>query len=93
MDLGGVSYEQVEWCLFGGRRWPGVLCVLGKREPCVPVVLLRSTEDSQILLKGLVGSFAGSVSLRVVRRTDVLMDVQEAAEVCGEFRREAYISI
>ena len=59
----------------------------------MPVVLLRSTEDSQVLLEGLVGSFTGSISLGVVRCTDVLVDVQEAAEVCGEFRREAYVSI
>ena len=59
----------------------------------MPVVLLRSTEDSQVLFKGLVGSFAGSISLGVVRCTDVLVDVQEAAEVCGEFRCEAYVSV
>ena len=59
----------------------------------MPVVLLRSTEDSQVLLKGLVGSFAGSVSLRVVCRADVLVDIQEVAEVCGKFRREAYVSV
>ena len=59
----------------------------------MPVVLLCATEDLQILLKGLVGSFTGSVSLGVVCCTDVLVDVQEAAEVCGEFRCEAYISI
>ena len=59
----------------------------------MPVVLLRSTEDSQVLLEGLVGSFTGSISLGVVRCTNVLVDVQEAAEVCGEFRREAYVSV
>ena len=59
----------------------------------MPVVLLRSTEDSQVLFKGLVGSFTGSISLGVVRCTDVLVDVQEAAEICGEFRCEAYVSI
>ena len=59
----------------------------------MPVVLLRSTEDSQVLLKGLIGSFAGSISLRVVRCADILVDVQETTEVCGEFRCEAYVSI
>ena len=59
----------------------------------MPVVLLHSAEDSQVLLKGLVGSFAGSVSLRVVCRADILVDIQEAAEVCGKFRCEAYISV
>lgn len=51
----------------------------------MPVILLCPTEDSQVLFKGLVGSFAGSVCLRVVCSTDVLLDVKEAAEVCGEF--------
>ena len=59
----------------------------------MPVVLLRSAEDSQVLLKGLIGSFAGSIGLRVVRCADVLVDVQEATEVCGEFRREAHVSV
>ena len=59
----------------------------------MPVVLLRSTEDSQVLLEGLVGSFTGSISLGVVRCADVLVDIQEATEVCGEFRREAYVSV
>ena len=49
--------------------------ILGEGEPCVPIILLSSTEDLQILLKGLIGSFAGSISLRVIRRADVLMDV------------------
>ena len=59
----------------------------------MPVVLLHSTEDSQVLFKGLIGSLTGSISLGVVRCTDVLVDVQEAAEVCGEFRHEAYVSV
>jgi hypothetical protein len=59
----------------------------------VPIVLLGSAEDSQILLKGLIGSFAGSISLRVIRRTDILMDIQKAAEICGKFRRETDISV
>ena len=75
MNLGGISYKQIEWRLFGGCRWPGILCILGKREPCVPVVLLRSTEDSQVLLEGLVGSFTGSISLGMVRCADVLVDI------------------
>jgi hypothetical protein len=41
----------------------------------VPIVLLGSTEDSQILLKGLIGSLTGSISLRVIRHADILMDV------------------
>ena len=46
----------------------------------MPVVLLGATEDSQILLKGLIGSFAGSISLRMICRTDVLIDLEKAAE-------------
>ena len=59
----------------------------------MPVVLLRSTEDMQILLKGLIGSFTGSIGLRVIRCTDVLMDVEKAAKFCGKFRCEADISV
>ena len=59
----------------------------------MPVVLLCATEDSQILLKGLIGSFTGSISLRVIRRADVLMDVQKAAKICGKFRCEADITV
>ena len=51
----------------------------------MPVVLLHSTEDSQVLFESLVGSFTGSISLGVVRCADVLVDVQETTEVCGEF--------
>ena len=29
----------------------------------------------------------------MIRRTDVLMDVQKAAKVCGKFRREADIAV
>jgi len=46
----------------------------------MPVVLLGATEDLQVLLKGLVGSFAGSISLRVICRADVLMDLEKVAE-------------
>ena len=41
----------------------------------MPIVLLGATEDLQILLKGLIGSFASSICLRVIRHADVLMDV------------------
>ena len=59
----------------------------------MPVVLLRSTEDSEVLFERLVGSLAGSIRLRVIRRADVLMDIEKSAEFCGEFRREADISV
>ena len=59
----------------------------------MPVVLLHSTEDAQILLKGLISSFASSIGLRVICCTDVLMDVEKAAEFRGEFGCEADISV
>ena len=59
----------------------------------MPVVLLGAAEDSQILLKGLIGSFTSSICLRVIRRADVLMDVQKVAKICGKFRREADIAV
>ena len=59
----------------------------------MPVILLRSTEDAQILLKSLIGSLASSIGLRVIRCADVLMDVQKAAKFCGKFGCEADISV
>ena len=46
----------------------------------MPVVLLGATEDSQILLKSLIGPFTGSISLRVVCHADVLIDLEKATE-------------
>ena len=43
----------------------------------MPVVLLGATEDLQILLKGLIGPFAGSISLRVICCADVLIDLKK----------------
>jgi hypothetical protein len=59
----------------------------------VPVVLLHATEDPEILFKRLVGSFTGSICLWVIRRADVLMDVEKSAEFCGKFGREADVSV
>ena len=46
----------------------------------MPVVLLGTTEDLQILLKGLIGSFTGSISLRVICCANVLIDLEKAAK-------------
>ena len=59
----------------------------------MPVFLLRATEDAQILLKTLIGSLTGSIGLRVIRCADVLMNIKKTAEFCGEFGREADISV
>ena len=59
----------------------------------MPVILLRSTEDAQILLESLIGSLASSIGLRVIRCADVLMDIKKTAEFCGEFGCEADISV
>ena len=59
----------------------------------MPVILLRSTEDAQILLEGLVGSLTSSISLRVIRCADVLMDIEKAAKFRGKFGCEADISV
>ena len=59
----------------------------------MPVVLLRSTEDAQILLEGLVGSLTSSIGLRVICRADVLMDIEETTEFCGKFGCETDISV
>ena len=44
----------------------------------MPVVLLSTTEYAKVLFKSLVGSFAGSVCLRVIGCADVLVDIQDA---------------
>ena len=75
MDLWCITNEQVKWCSFGSCRGPGILGILCEGEPCVPIVLLGATEDLQILLKGLIGSFASSIRLGVIRHADVLMDI------------------
>ena len=59
----------------------------------MPVVLLSATEYTKILFKGLIGSFAGSIRLRVISCTDVLADVQDAAEFCQEFGYKADVSV
>jgi len=41
----------------------------------VPVILLSATEHTKVLFEGLIGTFTGSVCLRVIGRADVLMDV------------------
>jgi hypothetical protein len=59
----------------------------------VPVVLLCAAEYPKVLFERLVGSFTSSICLRVIRRADVLMDVEKSAEFCGKFRREVDISV
>ena len=59
----------------------------------MPVVLLRSTEDTQILLESLIGPFTSSIGLRVIRCADVLMDIEKSTEFCSEFGCEADISV
>jgi hypothetical protein len=66
---------------------------LRKGEPFVPVVLLCSAEDLEVLFERLICSFACSIRLRVIRRTDILMDVEKSAEFGGEFGRKADISV
>ena len=59
----------------------------------MPIVLLRPTEDAQILLESLIGSLASPIGLRVIRCADVLMDIEKAAKFCGKFGCEADISV
>ena len=59
----------------------------------MPIVLLRSTEDAQILLESLVSSLTSSIGLRVICCADDLMDIEKATEFCGEFGCEVDISV
>jgi len=45
----------------------------------MPVVLLSAAQYPKVLFKGLIGSFTGSICLRVISCTDVLADIQDAA--------------
>jgi len=36
----------------------------------------------EVLLQGLIGSFACSIGLRVICCANVLMDIEDAAEFC-----------
>jgi len=44
----------------------------------MPIVLLGTTEDMQILFKCLIGPFTCSISLRVIHHADVLFDAEKA---------------
>ena len=66
---------------------------MGEGKPFMPVILLRSAEDSQILFESLIGSLTSPIGLRVIRCTDVLMDIEKATEFCGKFGCEADISV
>ena len=46
----------------------------------MPVVLLGTAKDMQILFKHLIGSFTCSICLRVICCTDILFDVKKMAE-------------
>ena len=59
----------------------------------MPVILLRSTENAQILFEGLIGPLTSSISLRVIRCADVLMNVKKTAKFCGEFGCKTDISV
>ena len=59
----------------------------------MPVILLRPTEDAQILFEGLIGPFTSSISLRMIRCADILMDIEKATEFCSEFGCEADIPV
>ena len=77
--LWSVSYKEVERGFLCCCRWPRVFGVLCEGEPCVPVVLLSSAEYLEILFQGLIGSFTCSIGLRVICRTDVLLNIEKVA--------------
>jgi len=46
----------------------------------MPVVLLGTAKDMQVLFKCLIGLFTCSIHLRVICRADILFDVKKTAE-------------
>ena len=59
----------------------------------MPVVLLCAAKDSEVLLQGLIGSFARSVGLRVICYAHVLFDMKKLAEFRSKLRCEAHIAV
>ena len=89
----GVAHNELEGGLGGGRIRPGVMYILGEREPSVPGGLAVVDEDAKILFKPLIRSFRLAVSLGVVGGAYVLLDVEEATKFLWEVGCEAGISV
>ena len=89
----GVAHNELKRGLSGGQIRPGVMYVLGEREPSVPGGLAVVDEDAKILFKPLIRSLGLAVSLGVIGGAYVLFDVKEATKFLWEVGCEAGISV
>ena len=93
VGLWGVAHDELKRGLGGGRIRPGVMYVLGKREPSVPGGLAVVDKDTKVLFEPLIHSFGLAISLGVIGGADVLFDVEEATKFLWEVGGEAGISV
>ena len=89
----GVAHNELKGGLGGGRVRPGVMYILGKREPPVPGGLAVVDEDAKVLFEPLIRSLGLAVSLGVIGGAYVLFDVEEATKFLWEVGREAGIVV
>ena len=75
-----MANEQVEWCLLCAFIGPGVVGELCKCQQVHPVILFIITIDPQILLHALIRPFRLPIRLGMVRGTEVLTNVEHAAQ-------------
>ena len=71
----GVAHNEVKGGFGGSRVGPGIVYVLGKREPTAPGGLTVVYEDAKILFKPLIHLFRLAVCLGMIGRAYVLFDV------------------
>ena len=89
----GVTHNKFKGGLGGGRTRPGIMNVLGEREPSVPGGLTVIDKDAKVLLKPLIRSFGLSVSLGVIGGAYVLFDIEDATKFFREMGCKAGISV
>ena len=88
-----MAHNELERGRGGGRIRPGVMDILGEREPSVPGGLAVIDEDAKVLFKPLIRSFGLAVSLGVIGGAYVLFDVEEVTKFLWEVGCEAGISV
>ena len=93
MGSWGVTHNEFERGLGGGRVRPGVMDILGEREPSVPGGLAVIDEDAKVLLKPLIRPFGLSVGLGVIGGAYVLSDIKDATKFLQEVGCEMGVSV
>ena len=70
-----MSHDEVERSLDGGGIRPGIMHILGQREPSIPCGLVVVNEDAEVLFKPLVCTFELAIRLRVVSSAYILFNI------------------